>query len=473
MANEEVVRQPSGSGDIRIGVVGNVDAGKSTLIGVLTSGSLDDGRGLARSTIFRHKHEAESGRTSSISHHVLGFDAQHEPVYCQGVGRNRSWKPIAEKSESVIVFIDLAGHERYLKTTIGGLSGSYPDYVCVLVGANMGVSKMTKEHIGVAIALQIPLFVVVTKIDICPANVLKSTVNHLLRLIKSPQSGKLPVIIRNNQDIETSLGLNSTTGEDNGDQASGLLNTRVCPIFAVSCVSGLRIDMLKSFLGRLRPHRTWVDRQIQPAHMQIDDAFLVTGVGIVVSGTVKAGVVNANDHMLLGPFVDGSFLPVQIRSLQCRKSPMESASAGTACAASLRSLVRKSPLKLIRPFLRRGMVLVSRSVQPQACRQFEAEILVLHHPTTIRLNYQAVVHCGAVRQAAAIESIESVHSGTSRIITTTSGSTITEKSLRTGDKATVRFRFLCRPEYISCDETIIFREGGCKGIGTITRIIAQ
>lgn len=34
------------------------------------------------------------------------------------------------------------------------------------------------------------------------------------------------------------------------------------------------------------------------------------------------------------------------------------------------------------------MVLVSRSVQPQACRQFEAEILVLHHPTTIRLNYQ-------------------------------------------------------------------------------------
>lgn len=143
----------------------------------------------------------------------------------------------------MIVFIDLAGHERYLKTTIGGLSGSYPDYVCVLVGANMGVSKMTKEHIGVAIALQIPLFVVVTKvclsrvsdmqvltpyqIDICPANVLKSTVNHLLRLIKSPQSGKLPVIIRNNQDIETSLGLNSTTGEDNGDQASGLLNTRV------------------------------------------------------------------------------------------------------------------------------------------------------------------------------------------------------------------------------------------------------
>lgn len=38
---------------VRIAVVGNVDAGKSTLLGVLTYSILDDGRGQARQKLFR------------------------------------------------------------------------------------------------------------------------------------------------------------------------------------------------------------------------------------------------------------------------------------------------------------------------------------------------------------------------------------------------------------------------------------
>lgn len=59
-----------------VAVVGNVDAGKSTLLGVLTHGSLDDGRGTARLKLFRHKHEAETGRTSSVGNDILGFDSK-------------------------------------------------------------------------------------------------------------------------------------------------------------------------------------------------------------------------------------------------------------------------------------------------------------------------------------------------------------------------------------------------------------
>ena len=55
--------------------MGNVDAGKSTLLGVLTHGELDNGRGYARQKLFRHKHEAESGRTSSVGNDILGFDS--------------------------------------------------------------------------------------------------------------------------------------------------------------------------------------------------------------------------------------------------------------------------------------------------------------------------------------------------------------------------------------------------------------
>ena len=60
--------------------MGNVDAGKSTLLGVLTHGELDNGRGHARQRLFRHKHEMESGRTSSVGSDILGFDGKGQVV---------------------------------------------------------------------------------------------------------------------------------------------------------------------------------------------------------------------------------------------------------------------------------------------------------------------------------------------------------------------------------------------------------
>ena len=68
--------------DLRLAVLGNVDGGKSTLLGVLTQGELDNGRGCARLNLFRHLHEIQSGRTSSVSYDVLGFDSNGQ-VECQ------------------------------------------------------------------------------------------------------------------------------------------------------------------------------------------------------------------------------------------------------------------------------------------------------------------------------------------------------------------------------------------------------
>jgi len=62
--------------DLRVAVMGNENAGKSTVLGVLTQGELDDGRGRARLNMFRHLHEVQTGRTSSISHEIVGFDSQ-------------------------------------------------------------------------------------------------------------------------------------------------------------------------------------------------------------------------------------------------------------------------------------------------------------------------------------------------------------------------------------------------------------
>lgn len=80
-AGHFLIREAEGSGNyvsVTIGVVGNVDAGKSTTIGTLTRGVADDGRGRARLHVFNHKHEITSGRTSSIGHQILGFDSVGE-----------------------------------------------------------------------------------------------------------------------------------------------------------------------------------------------------------------------------------------------------------------------------------------------------------------------------------------------------------------------------------------------------------
>ena len=61
-------------------MLGNVDAGKSTLLGVLTHDELDNGRGRARLNLFRHLHEIQTGRTSSISHEILGFSSKGEVI---------------------------------------------------------------------------------------------------------------------------------------------------------------------------------------------------------------------------------------------------------------------------------------------------------------------------------------------------------------------------------------------------------
>ena len=140
--------------------------GKSTLIGTLSKGELDDGRGSARKLIFRHAHEQETGRTSAIASQYLGFDEGGQQVLTKKLGRLAPWQELAKSSTRTLQLIDLAGHEKYLKTTIFGLTGMMPDLGVVIVGANMGVKRMTKEHFGVSSALEIPVVVAVTKIDL-------------------------------------------------------------------------------------------------------------------------------------------------------------------------------------------------------------------------------------------------------------------------------------------------------------------
>lgn len=69
------------------------------------------------------------------------------------------------------------------------------------VGANAGIVGMTKEHLGLALALSVPVFVVVTKIDMCPPNVLQDTLRLLCKVLKSPGCRKVPLMVKTQDEV--------------------------------------------------------------------------------------------------------------------------------------------------------------------------------------------------------------------------------------------------------------------------------
>ena len=144
---------------LRVAVVGNVDAGKSTLIGTLKTSTLDNGRGLSRSKIMKHQHEKETGRTSTISQHPIGFDENGKVL---DVCSDES--VIALQSQRVVSLMDLAGHEKYFRTTVEGMSMGMADYALLLVNAAQPPTHMTMHHLRLCSACGIPAIVVITKV---------------------------------------------------------------------------------------------------------------------------------------------------------------------------------------------------------------------------------------------------------------------------------------------------------------------
>ena len=421
--------------ELRLAMCGNVDSGKSTLTSVLTKGYRDDGRGFARAKVFNHRHEQETGRTSSISEQHLAFDAEGGVINYPPGGPTSAYhqftaQDLSEKAAKVLTLFDLAGHEKYLKTTVLGMTRNLPDYACIVISANNGIQRMTKEHLGLCLALHLPFFIVVTRIDATPDNVRMETLATINKLLKVPTVKKLPFPVRNEEDVLVS--------------AKNLKADRITPIFEVSNVSGIGIAALLHFLNLLPVRRDWAQLASLPKEMIIDNTFFVTGVGTVVGGIVTQGVFRPNDAVLLGPDALGNFRTTQIKSIHVKGVEVDEVTCGQDAAMCLKKEKRNA--------IRKGNVLVDPSSAPKAHWMFEAEVKILYHSTTISIDYEPVIHTHTVRQSARI-----VH--------------IDQQVLRTGDHAICRFHFLYRPEFIRVGQRLIFREGRTKGIGTICKLL--
>ena len=426
--------------EIRIAVIGNVDSGKSTLVGCLTKGIKDDGRGYARQFVFNYQHETESGRTSSIAEEIIGFkDGKLVSAGRVNEKKNVAWKEIATQSDHVITFLDLCGHEKYLKTTMYGVSALLPHYAIILIGANMGVQRMTKEHIGIVVSLGIPFFVVFTKIDIAPKEKKEKTISTVTSLLKTGLQ---------------KIAFNVKSSSDATFAAKGIADGNLVPIFQISTVTDEGVNDLKTFLSQLSPKfpnfsdfcilKTPKDK----TEMLLDHAFN-TKFGCIHAGVIVSGKIELNQKLLIGPTVEGEFKLVQIREIQFLRVPVNELCCGNSCSVRLKSLDKSFELNTNN--FRKGMVLLDPDTKLEPTMEFEVEALIVHHSSTIKVGYQSVVHCHVIRQTCSIVEMD-------------------KEYLRAGDKGIIKFRFMKKPEFMHVGDTILFREGRTRGKGKITKI---
>lgn len=219
----------------------------------------------------------------------------------------------------------------------------------------------------------------------------------------------------------------------------------MAPIFQVSNVTGENLDLVKMFLSLITPDKNWKELQTEPALLHIDNTFSVPGVGTVVSGTLTSGSIKVNDTLLHGPNQFGKFDSVLIKGIHTSRMPIKSAKAGQSISLALKKVKRAQT--------RKGQVIISPAFKPEAIQEFDADIFVITHSTTISTSYEAVIHCGCTRQTATIIEVKGV--------------------LRAGLRGRVRFRYKYRAEYIQPGDRIIFREGKTKGIGNVVAVYSD
>ncbi|MFB6143310.1 MAG: GTPBP1 family GTP-binding protein [Halorientalis sp.] len=407
---------------IVVGTAGHVDHGKSTLVGSLVTGEPDDGEGGTRSFLDVQPHEVERGLSADLSYGVYGFD-EEGPVRMDDPHRKTDRAGVVEQADRLVSFVDTVGHEPWLRTTIRGLVGQKLDYGLLTVAADDGPTETTREHLGILLATDLPTVVAITKADLVADERVAAVEREVERLLR--EVDKTPLRVARH-------GVDAAVEE---------ISETVVPILVTSAVTMDGLDALDELFERL-PKTAGTERRDEPFAMYVDRTYNVTGVGAVASGTIRSGTVEAGDELLLGPMQDGSFREVEARSIEMHYHRVDRAEAGRIVGIALKGVAEAD--------VERGMVLLPRDADPDPVREFEAEVVVLNHPTRIGDGYEPVVHLETVSEAAAFYP----EGG----------------QLLPGDSGRTRVRFKFRPYHVEPGQKFVFREGQSKGVGTVTDV---
>ncbi len=254
-----------------VGTAGHIDHGKSALVQALTGTDPD-----------RLQEEKERGITIDLGFADSQFGGFH------------------------IGFVDVPGHERFVKNMLAGVGGI--DAVILVVAADESVMPQTREHLAICELLGIRGGVVaLTKCDLVD--------EELAELA----------------ELEVTDLLEGTSLQD-------------APVVRTSAMTGTGLDELRRALAEVllaQPARTTA----AATRLPIDRVFTIRGFGTVVTGTLLAGDIETGDKLDLLP----GDRTVTVRGLQVHGAPAEHATAGQRVALNLHGVQTDE--------LSRGMVL--------------------------------------------------------------------------------------------------------------------
>ncbi len=243
-----------------VATAGHIDHGKTTLVKALTGVDTD-------------RLPEEKKRGISID---LGF------AY---------WK--IPQSDLTIGFVDVPGHERFVRNMLAGVCGI--DYVMLIVAADDGVMPQTVEHLHIVELLSVKRGIaVITKTDRVPAERVAEVTSSVKALL-------------------------ATTGLAD------------IPVLPGSAIAGTGLAPLRAALTDAAKHLRHAGQEGRHLRFAIDRVFSVAGSGTVVTGTVFSGAVAAGDRLIVSP----AGIEVRVRSIQKDAKVAAQAVAGERCALNL------------------------------------------------------------------------------------------------------------------------------------------
>jgi selenocysteine-specific elongation factor len=285
-----------------VGTAGHIDHGKTALVKALTGIDAD-------------RLEEEKRRGITID---LGFAHAELP--------SPSGEPLR------LGFIDVPGHERFVRNMLAGVGGL--DLVLLVVAADEGVKPQTREHFDISRLLAVQRgIVVVTKSDLVDADTLQVVRTEVAEFVRGSF-------------------------------------LEAAPIVAVSSQTGAGMDELRRELATIAAEASARDSSAL-FRLPIDRVFVMKGFGTVVTGTLVAGAVAKDDEVELLP--QGRRL--RVRGVQVHGAAAEPATAGQRTALNLAGVAAEE--------LTRGMTLAAPGVL-QPTRRADVTLALLNSARPLR-----------------------------------------------------------------------------------------
>ncbi|KAI2613895.1 uncharacterized protein GGS25DRAFT_469505 [Hypoxylon fragiforme] len=332
---------------LRVSLIGPTTSGKTTLLGTLSNGTLDNGRGSSRINLLRHRHEVASGRTSSIAQELIGYGGQD--IFNYNVNNINEWPDIHDRAENgrLVFLLDSAGHPRYQRTIFRALVGWAPHWTLLCIPANeealpasgvhslsgadgVGITSMelAMAHLDLSLKLAMPLAILITKSELGQRTLLKEKLNVVFTKVKA--TGRIPKLLTSLARDEDSLAevpdvdLRKVAEEiiDPITRSSDPLS--IVPIILTSAVKGIGIGLTHALLRSLPvppipTSRDFVPLALNPeqpaALFHIDDVFEMSlsraqsaatpgfsRSAPVVTGYLRFGKLSIGEKVVLGPF---------------------------------------------------------------------------------------------------------------------------------------------------------------------------